>query len=339
MRRRVYSEELPYERLAAPEVTKLLARFDVEPVVAVRPGREGELADLVARLGGDGITISIWPMIEDDKGRWASAHNYGTFIDFARRAFDAASPGGARPVDVLVDLEPLMEEMKNVLSVGPFVAAGEALTASIGARRIPLAHDRARFRAARDAFAELGRDLATRGVGMSAAIVPTVLLDDEGETTWQSMLATPVEGIAWSSASAMLYTSIFEGWSRGLVARKDARALLASGCARAKSRFGERASVSLGCVGTGALGDEPTYRDPAELADDVAIARAAGVDDLALFDLGGVLDRGSPEAWLEAFTATAAASAPPPTTWRAAASLAAGKAATVVARAMMRLGG
>jgi hypothetical protein len=59
--------------------------------------------------------------------------------------------------------------------------------------------------------------------------------------------------------------------------------------------------MSLGCVGTGALVDEPVYRDPSELAEDVAIARAGGCHDLSLFDLGGVLHREPAEAWLEAF--------------------------------------
>ena len=52
----------------------------------------------------------------------------------------------------------------------------------------------------------------------------------------------------------------------------------------------------------GALGDEPRYRDPSELAVDVAVARAGGVETLNLFDLGGVLRRGPAEAWLEALT-------------------------------------
>jgi hypothetical protein len=59
--------------------------------------------------------------------------------------------------------------------------------------------------------------------------------------------------------------------------------------------------MSLGCVGTGALLDEPVYRDPRELAEDVAITRAGGCHDLSLFDLGGVLGREPAEAWLDAF--------------------------------------
>src|SRR5262249_13382791 len=72
---------------------------------------------------------------------------------------------------------------------------------------------------------------------------------------------------------------------------------------------GTRAGLSLGVVGTGAFGHEPTYPSVNELAFDVTLARHAGIDDLALFDLGGVLARNA-EVWLEAFT-TAPASAFP----------------------------
>ena len=107
----------------------------------------------------------------------------------------------------------------------------------------------------------------------------------------------------------MLYTSIVEGWSRGVLARRDARAVLAWACRASAARFGPRAGASLGAVGTGAFGDEPVYRTPAELADDVAIARRRRAsDDLGLlFELGGVLRRPPAEAWLEAFTETAPA--------------------------------
>ena len=98
----------------------------------------------------------------------------------------------------------------------------------------------------------------------------------------------------------MAYTSLFEGWSRGLVDRRRAEALLAS-CARlSRSRFGERAALSLGTVGPGAFGDEPSYRDPGELARDVLIAKTSGIEELSLFELGGILRRAPIEPWFEA---------------------------------------
>lgn len=89
----------------------------------------------------------------------------------------------------------------------------------------------------------------------------------------------------------MSYTSLMEGYSRSMLRRRDARALLWAAAGAAVHRFGARAGVSLGCVGTGALGDERSYHSAAELADDVAIVRAAEIADIALFDLAGLLQR------------------------------------------------
>jgi hypothetical protein len=154
------------------------------------------------------------------------------------------------------------------------------------------------------------------GVRSSAAFAPPVLLDPPDKRAWQRLLGTPIDGLGWASAGPMLYTSLFEGWSRGLVDREGARALLARGCVAARDRFGPAAAASLGCVGPGALETEPLYRSLAELVDDVAVARAAGLDDLALFDLGGIFKRAArgappPEAWLDAFVEAPAASTVP----------------------------
>jgi hypothetical protein len=183
--------------------------------------------------------------------------------------------------------------------------------------RFPFSLDAPALRAARRRIAALVEALHGEGAAVSAAVALPVLFDRVGVDAWQLALGTPVDGIAWDHVSPMLYTSILEGWSRGLLGRRDVRAILAWSCRASEARFGSLAGASLGAVGTGAFGDEPTYRDPAELADDVAVARAAGVEDLALFDLGGVLARPSVDSWLEAFTSPDPAPALPDPTLRA----------------------
>ena len=101
---------------------------------------------------------------------------------------------------------------------------------------------------------------------------------------------------------------------RGLLARVAAarrRAWRSSrrwraACAR---RWGARAAISLGVVGAGALGDESAYRNADELAEDVALAEAAGIDEIALFALDGIVARPPREAWLDALLGRAAARA------------------------------
>jgi len=137
---------------------------------------------------------------------------------------------------------------------------------------------------------------------------------------WERLLATPISDLDSDRVEPMAYTSLFEGYSAGTVDRRVARDLL--------RRLGaERpAALSLGVVGGGALGDERAYRGVDELADDVAIALATGVEQLSLYALDGVLERGPIERWLDAFTRTEPAERLPEPTRRGAALIALARA-------------
>jgi hypothetical protein len=286
-RRRVWCETVPAAVLAAPATARLLGRYAIDPILAVWPATIAE-AGLAARSFRDaGLRPAIWPMLADADGRWIGAGNADLFCAFAERV-----AGDLQAAEIVLDLEPPIASLRATLA-----------SRSLHAHLLPPALDAAAFRAARGRIDGLSARLRAAGVAVSAAVALPVLLDPPGgPAAWQERLGTPVDGIRWDHVSPMLYTSILEGWSRGLLGRGDARAILAGSCRASAARFGPVAGASLGAVGTGAFGDEPTYRSPAELADDVAVARAAGLDDLALFDLGGVLRRAPAEAWLEAFT-------------------------------------
>jgi hypothetical protein len=145
-------------------------------------------------------------------------------------------------------------------------------------------------------------DVHARGMSTSLAVWPLVALDPPGHAPWQAVLGTPVDGLGASHVSVMMYTSMLEGWSRGAFRRKDVTTLLGAATARAVNRWGSSAGISLGCVGVGAFGDEPVYRQPSELLEDAVVARRAGCQRVSLFDLGGVVSKGPPEVWLEALS-------------------------------------
>lgn len=287
---RIYSETLPYADVVAPATLRLLARHRLEVVLAVRPWQVEQLPAVAARLQHAGLSLSVWPMISDEEGRWANAQNAATFVRFVRETVDTLDRAGAVPREVLIDLEP------------PFAQARALATRGLGAVKArPRSAPVPLFDSAAMLLARAVEDLRARGVATSSAVWPLVALDPPGERGWQGLLGTPVDALPTDRVSVMMYTSIVEGWSRGTIRRRHASALLSAATARALRRWGERAGMSIGCVGTGAFEDEPVYRDPSELADDVAIARGAGCEDLSLFDLGGVLARPPAEAWLEAF--------------------------------------
>lgn len=264
---------------------KPLGERGIELLAAVRGDERRDVPELLRACDGEGVRCGLWPMIEDAHGRWPSVKNARRFEGYASRVLDDV-PASVRPPDVAFDLEPPIHEVARWWSrtrVDPAAAATHEGWDEAVAR-----------------FAGLAARVRASGAEAVAAVVPMCLYDAPGGGGWQRVMGTPVDHVPWDRATAMLYTSIFEGWSRRALSRDHARALLVDGCQRVQRRFGDRGGVSLGAVSTGALGDEPTYRDPRELADDVALCVAEGVRDITLFDYAGVLRRAPAAAWLDA---------------------------------------
>jgi hypothetical protein len=332
-RRRAWVETLPFDAIARPDVVALLASRTIEPIVAVWPRTPIDaIVRVIESYGLAGLPVALWPMLEDGEGRWANAGNAGAFADFVDDLCSRLASRGRAPTEIVFDLEPSIEAMRS-----SFASSARSV------HMLPIPGDLRPFVAAQARLTALCSGLHAQGILASAAAPPTVLLDPQegGSRPFQEVQGTPIDGPAWDHVSFMLYTSILEGWSRGVLRRDDARALLVIACRAAVARLGERAGASIGAVGVGAFGDEPVYRGVAELADDVALARAAGVDDLALFDLGGVLrpDRAPAEPWLDAFVETEPAARSPEPSFRLRSVIAAARFAGGIFGAMGRVRG
>lgn len=311
---------LPYDAVVEPSLLADLARRGVELVVAVTPPTVRAAPSLVEACRAAGVGIGLWPMLDDRDGRWPSAANAELFARFCRELVAGLRAARSMPDEIAIDLEPPIARVRALLDGRP-----RALVQAPGPRGGRL-------------LAELVDELRAE-VRVSAAVTPVVMLPSAlASRGWERALGTPVD-LGLDSVNAMAYTSLFEGYSRGWLRRDDAVALLsavASACAR---RWGARAAISLGVVGAGALGDENVYRNVDELAEDVALAEAAGIDEIALFALDGIVARPPREAWLDALLGRAGARATVPTrtTWRTMTALVAGTATGIVAGALGRM--
>jgi hypothetical protein len=304
-RRHVWSEFLSCDELCQPWLMSELRDRALQLVAAVTPGTAATASRLVATYRAHGAGIALWPMLEDSRGRWASALNAAAYGEFVRRLIDELLGAGTLPDELFVDLEPP-------------IAITNRLTRAAPAALLEL------WRAPRDAaaLACLWRELATAGVRLSAAVLPVLALDQRAARGWQHLLGTPVEAEQCTRLSVMAYPSLFEGYSGGLLDRNDARGALLLLATRARAALGSRAAVSLGVIAPGALGDERPYRGPEELREDVALVAHCGITDIGLYDLGGALRRPPLGAWLDALVAPAAP-ARLTASWRARALLAA----------------
>lgn len=282
MRRRVWCETVPYDQLVRPEVIALVTRYRLDLLLAVRPWQLAEAPDVVRRYRDHDVFVALWPMLSDEDGRWASASSAPAFIAFTD-ALLAAVPFAD---EIVLDLEPAKAQLVKWKNWRPTWRQ----TPSPG-----------RYHDAREALVEATRRWKVQR-RVTTAILPLIAFELGGQ--WmQRAIGTPASPLHVDRHSVMAYTSLFEGWSRGLVDRGRAETLLAASARMTRFRFAERGGISLGTIGVGAFDDEPCYRRPEELARDVAIVTAAGLTELSVFDLGGILRRPPPEAWLEAFGA------------------------------------
>lgn len=299
-RRRVWCELLPAEVLASPATLRLLERFQLEPILAFPPERdEGPYLEALATLFRAGRPFGVWPLLADRHGYWPSAENVAEFRERLQVVLQQLERVGVRPQTIAVDLEPPLQRMKPLMQGG--VSAARGLWAE--GRRALTPSQRLRQQEAAQVLHGIARHLEAQGIESLAAVLPPVVLDLAGQgTTLQALFGTPVFHPEFQVVSPMMYTTLI----RHLLPfghAERARGLLYEGGKLLAERLGPgRASLSLGLVSPGKLRDEPAYNDPSELAQDVAAARATGIDDLALYSLEGVLARGAPEVWLSAFT-------------------------------------
>ncbi len=295
---------LPFAELSLALLEKLAARR-IDLLLAVRPWQLAEIAGVVARVQAAGVYLGLWPMLGDEHGRWASVRSMVGFIALADSVLERAPD-----IDELViDLEPPHEVLAQWKALQPAFPTAQGYREARDALRAAIKRwkygretgDRPQFSMSAPRTSETGDgpQFVHRPLRVTTAVLPLLAIELRGQ--WmQRALGTPATDLPVDSHNTMAYTSLYEGWSRGLVGRRRAEWLLALTANLARRRFGPTAGISLGCVGPGAFGDEPGYRDVGELERDVALARRAGVEELALFDLAGVVRRGDVDAWLDA---------------------------------------
>ena len=309
---RIWSEHLAYVDARRPETLDLLERGRLHPLFAVRPDSpRGELAGLIADVHDRGLEVGVWPLIAKEAGYWPSVRNAERFVTYLDELLDDLAGRGVRPDWVAFDLEPPYERDDTF---GASIRRGfrrtleRALGSGGGGGGTPFDEAVATYRAAVESLHDGG--IRTLGVA-----TPTVAGDLGREMHWQRSLETPLSPLPWDRAGIMAYGSMISGYSRGILDYADVRALHFRLLRRLRGVFGQRTHVSVGVTGTGVYEAEPYYRDPEELALDIGAAQAAGIEDIAVFCLEGILDQAQPGAWVDAIAGASAEV--PPGRWKA----------------------
>jgi hypothetical protein len=295
------------EILGAPETIALLQRYELQPLIAMPPGREGPaMVKALRSLHDAGVPIGIWPLLSESEGYWPGSANAQSAVARVHELLAMAHRLDLPIQTLAMDLEPGLALKQSVLAMG----AGQRAR-YLGGRFLETARrsHRQEHMDAVEVYRLLATELRAAQIETLAIAVPPLALDlVAGGEFWQRFFGTPLTGPGWDTQSPMYYRSMIQEALGGKSPRL-ARVIFAEACRLWARREGPTC-MSLGVVGPGKLADETSYEAPEELAWDVTCAEAAGLDDLALFSLESVLEREQPGQWLEAFTRPSTAPVP-----------------------------
>ncbi len=290
---RVWAEFLPYDEASAPFTIRLLRRFQVTLCLSVLDGAPGNrLARLLQAYADAGLDVALWLLLPKAIGYWPSERNAEAFSAHLDAVFAWADRQRARVPWIAVDLElPLQQTLayRDSRGLKQLFAIGQIALANLNARRFAQAVEWYR--------AILGK-IHDRGAKALCAAHDYIAEDFHlGAPIVQDFLETPVVDVEWDVVSTMIYNSMVV--EQFPVTLDDAHWMQYEVGRELKEAFGARAGISLGLTGVGVLGDEPHYTDPAQLAPDIAAAKAAGIEDIAIFNLEGILRSPDPAAWFQ----------------------------------------
>ena len=280
----------------AERALPLLAEYGAGVAVSVyRESLTDENARALLEVKDAGVGLSVWPLLSREEGYFPNEKNAAPYAALVEEVLDWALDSGVVPDAVAVDLELPYGQMMAMLEGG---TAGRSRAAL---RMLRENRDARRFRDSWEGMSKLNSLIHSRGVRTVAAILPWVALELEGgHVLVQDLMETPVAGIDWDVLSPMWYVSMFTGMTGGLISERDANWLLYEAGLSLRCRYGPRAGVSLGLTGTGVLGDEPVFSSPEGLMVGVEASLAAGIRDISIYNLEGILTSEDPRSWMDA---------------------------------------
>jgi len=285
----VWSEFLPLAEVA-PSVPALAER-GVDLYLAVAPADiNDELVTFLTNANADGLNVTLWLQLPDN-GIWLNETNATAFRSFTTDVLDWADANEITLQMLIYDIEPAFEYAEElaatIMTEGPLGFFDLLQTRQ----------DMAAYLEARNTITAMVEDIQVRGVQAMAVVLPWAINDPrDGDDDLQDVLDTPVTGIPWDRVSVILYrSSIGE-----LVGLPLSPAFVYEYAVEVRRQYGDSAQIAIGTIGTPGLVTTAGYTDPLDIALDVMAIKAAGLSDVSVFSLDGMLLEGGIDRWLDA---------------------------------------
>ena len=297
--RRIWCEFKSPEELRRPFVAKVLARFGVALNYKVEYGRvDGELFAMLRRFNEEGVPVSLWLTLPDERGYWINERNCLEFQRYVEEVLARLAKERLAIRGICADMEPPLALVRALAGeFGPLRQWGGKL-GLVTVNMNPF-----RYRRSEEVLRAVAHSLTERGLeGMGVGMREVIADLKRKYPLAQNAAETPILDVPWSVHNFMFYATMlrqqYDGPGDATEAvnrtiREEIRLL--------QQRFGERLAISAGVTNVGKMGNEAHYGSAEEMRPDLELIKSLGIKDLSLFSLDGLMEEGKLAEYLGVF--------------------------------------
>lgn len=293
----VYCEILTPKDLSAPDIIQLLGEFNVTLghgiVFSEIDGdssrkKLASYLELADKLRQTGSALALWPLLPKSMGYWINERNLDKFDRLADFLLESFAHFGVKPDLIIADIETPWSQLASTFMPGPrlWEKVLNILLMYIGNR------NPARFAWSVSKLSKIVDRLQAQGAPVSCAVFPLLVADlcAKGDML-QDVLEMPVFRVPFSILNLMFYNSYVPKEVPLFIPPGSQQRALYEYAKEMKNNFGKKAWLTIGSTWEGVIpGNEgKAYNSPEDILPDIGAAKAAGIDNLWLYCLEGVL--------------------------------------------------
>lgn len=272
------------------KVLPLLAERSLTLYLNILPKHAGDpdFQEVLAQAKALAVPVKLWPLLYPEDGAWCNEDNIEPFWENIFDLLDYVDTLDHDVQTVVINSElgpPKIDLIHQYFAEEDWGKLIELVTANL---------DPDRFQQSVARTKERVTALHARGFLAQITTYPYLLEDLlDGDPHLQDAANVVLEGVDWDTAAFTPYRPAYsadfnESFGPWFVYSYAKMAVAA---------YGDRADIALGRI---APGDSHAYESPEELAADVAAAKAAGIRNIDLFSLPGMLQDDRFDEWADA---------------------------------------
>ncbi|MHA1518553.1 MAG: hypothetical protein ACTSRK_00085 [Promethearchaeota archaeon] len=265
-----------------------------------------------------------WPLLDVEDGYYPNEISVDKFKDLIINLLEWYKTNGFKmPTGVLIDLEPptdpkeakkatkLREQrMKTKSKLKQKLmwkrqkrkgAIGKLQTIKNLINTVKTNINPKRFEESIPKFIEIQKIMHDYGTRAIAVALPLAYEDSfDGKFLIQDFMTVPVSGVDWDMINYMIFNTDYVAASKGIISHTDYQHLIYVYGKEFVEKFGpDRASITLGITNLGVTDIRAVQTDPKLYKMEASALLAAGIKDLGLYALDGILEQKDPVKWIE----------------------------------------